>query len=257
MEEGFGDWSKRDFRALVTACERHGRTAKESIIAEVAEITEKPLDNVVKYYETFMARQAELPDWDKLNEKISKGEQKIKRREAMEIIIAEKVGKTVDPFRSLSIPYQLQTARAGSSNRGFTEDEDRFLVCMLNVLGYGAWESLRSEIRRSEQFRFNWFIKSRSSEDLHRRSDALVRLLEREAGEFGLVSDEVLGRKRARPRVEAGAAAGKENAGRKRKRVSMADATTEVVGAADESDSEVEEVGASSSTKARAAPASR
>jgi SWI/SNF-related matrix-associated actin-dependent regulator of chromatin subfamily A member 5 len=142
------------------------------------------------------------------------------------------VGSAHDPFRALTLPYNLAgRGTAAASTRGFNEEEDRFLVCMLNVLGYGAWDALKVEIRRSEQFRFNWFMKSRTGEELHRRCDALIRILEREAGEAGLVSEDVFKRKGKLPnvgRAGAGSAAGAgaggagSGVGAKRKRPSTA-----------------------------------
>lgn len=41
------------------------------------------------------------------------------------------------------------------------EEEDRFILCMVHKLGYGAWDELKAEIRRSWRFRFDWFFKSR------------------------------------------------------------------------------------------------
>ena len=32
---------------------------------------------------------------------------------------------------------------------------------MVHKLGYGAWDELKAEIRRSWRFRFDWFFKSR------------------------------------------------------------------------------------------------
>jgi SWI/SNF-related matrix-associated actin-dependent regulator of chromatin subfamily A member 5 len=43
--------------------------------------------------------------------------------------------------------------------QAFTEEEDRFLVCMTHQLGYGRWEELKYEIRKAWNFRFDWFIK--------------------------------------------------------------------------------------------------
>ena len=68
--------------------------------------------------------------------------------------------------------------------KGFIEEEDRFLVCMLNRLGYGAWDTLKAEIRAADQFRFDWFIKSRTTAELQRRCDTLIRLLEKEEKEL-------------------------------------------------------------------------
>jgi len=51
---------------------------------------------------------------------------------------------------------------------------------MTNELGYGQWDALKDEVRRAWQFRFDWFIKSRSAAELGRRVDSLIRLIEKE-----------------------------------------------------------------------------
>ena len=45
---------------------------------------------------------------------------------------------------------------------GCAEEEDRFLLCMTHQLGYGQWDELKAEIRKSWRFRFDWFFKSRT-----------------------------------------------------------------------------------------------
>jgi SWI/SNF-related matrix-associated actin-dependent regulator of chromatin subfamily A member 5 len=42
----------------------------------------------------------------------------------------------------------------------FTEDEDKFLLVSLHRLGYGNWEDLKSAIRTSWMFRFDWYAKT-------------------------------------------------------------------------------------------------
>ena len=120
----------------------------------------------------------ELADWKRMEERIAKGEAKIRKREETEVLIAEKVARSTDPFRNLTIAYGDK--KGGATMKGFIEEEDRFLVCMLNRLGYGAWDSLKAEIRAADQFRFDWFIKSRTTAELQRRCDTLIRLLEKE-----------------------------------------------------------------------------
>ena len=77
----------------------------------------------------------------------------------------------VDPWRTLTVKY--------GNNRGklFTEEEDRFLLCMTNEIGYGAWEELKREVRKSPDFRFDWLFKSRTPVELGRRVDLLIRLI--------------------------------------------------------------------------------
>ena len=36
------------------------------------------------------------------------------------------------------------------------------MLCMMAKLGYGAWDELKAEIRKSWRFRFDWFFKSRT-----------------------------------------------------------------------------------------------
>ena len=47
---------------------------------------------------------------------------------------------------------------------------------MTNELGYGKWEDLKREVRRSPEFRFDWLFKSRTPIELGRRVDLLIRL---------------------------------------------------------------------------------
>jgi len=91
--------------------------------------------------------------------------------------LKSKVTSTDNPWQTLQIKY--------GNNRGklFTEDEDRFLVCMTNELGYGKWEDLKREVRRSPEFRFDWLFKSRTPIELGRRVDLLIRLIQNESKE--------------------------------------------------------------------------
>lgn len=49
---------------------------------------------------------------------------------------------------------------------------DRFLVCMLHKLGFdkeNVYEELRAAVHAAPQFRFDWFLKSRTAVELQRR----------------------------------------------------------------------------------------
>ena len=85
-----------------------------------------------------------------------------------------------NPWLTLKIHY--------GTNKGktFTEDEDRFIVCMMNKLGYGNWDQLKQEIRKSWLFRFDWFFKSRTAVELQRRGDVLIRMIEKERDDFSV-----------------------------------------------------------------------
>jgi len=174
ISEGFGSWNRRDFRAYIQACERHGREAKEDILSDVAEATGKSKAEIREYHAVFWKRYTEISDHDRILDRIRKGEQKLARRAAITEALDKKVARTKNPWQTLTVNY--------GSNKGktFTEEEDRFLVCMMQRLGYGAWDQLKQEIRKAWNFRFDWFLKSRTAAELQRRCDTLVRLIEKE-----------------------------------------------------------------------------
>ena len=62
----------------------------------------------------------------------------------------------------LPIAQELKLSYGANKGKAYTEEEDRFILCMMHKLGYGAWDELKAEIRKSWRFRFDWFFKSRT-----------------------------------------------------------------------------------------------
>eukprot|EP00937_MAST-01D_sp_MAST-1D-sp2_P005591 g5591.t1 len=180
IEAGFGDWHKRDLKSFLSACERFGRAGKTQIYKAVSEETGKTEGQVRAYYTVFWGkgdvpgRYKEIGDWSKHLDKIQKGEQRIERNHAIERALRTKVARHKNPWQTLRLQY--------GSNKGkaYTEEEDIFLVCKMNEIGYGNWEALKIAVRQAWQFKFDWFIKSRTPGELQRRCETLVRLVEKE-----------------------------------------------------------------------------
>lgn len=173
LEEGFSDWTRREFQSFLRAVERHGRTNFEKILADVGET--KTMDEVHAYSKAFWEKGAtRIETWPKILKVIEDGEQKIARREEMERAIQIKVNRYDDPWKELDMVY------ANNRSKTFIDEEDRWLVCMTNKLGYGRWEDIKLEVRKAWQFRFNWWFKSRTPIELKRRVDVLIRLIEKE-----------------------------------------------------------------------------
>ena len=74
-------------------------------------------------------------------------------------------------------PSSDQFQYGNVKDKVLAEEEDRFIVCMTHQLGYGRWEELKYEVRRSWNFRFDWFIKSRTPKELENRFKQLVCIL--------------------------------------------------------------------------------
>ncbi|RZF47647.1 hypothetical protein LSTR_LSTR009531 [Laodelphax striatellus] len=108
---------------------------------------------------------------------IERGEATIERRARMEKALEKKIARYRTPFHQLTILYGTD------KGKDYTEEEDRFLVCMLHKLGFdkeNVYEELRAAVRWAPQFRFDWFIKSKTAVELQSRCEFLITLIERE-----------------------------------------------------------------------------
>lgn len=57
---------------------------------------------------------------------------------------------------------------------------------MLEHYGYGSenvYDNIRQDIKNSPLFRFDWFMKSRTSQEIARRCNTLVGLIQKENSE--------------------------------------------------------------------------
>ena len=178
MTQGFTNWSKRDFNQFIRLHEKYGREEIESISKE---IEGKTPEEVKEYSKVFWERKEELTDIDRIMAQIEKGEAKIQRRALIRKALDAKIARYRAPF------HQLRIAYGTNKGKNYTEEEDRFLVCMLHKLGFdkeNVYEELRAAVRNAPQFRFDWFIKSRTAMELQRRCNTLITLIERENHEI-------------------------------------------------------------------------
>jgi SWI/SNF-related matrix-associated actin-dependent regulator of chromatin subfamily A member 5 len=143
-----------------------------------------------------------IQGWKKHLQAIDKGEERIRRQAEMREALAEKVQRYDNPWAELRIPYSYTS---GVRGRQYSEDEDVFLVCAAYEVGYGFPEKLRLCVRRSWQFKFDWFFKSRTAEELQRRLDSLLRLIVKENADLkakrGRVADLTASRRAAQRKL--------------------------------------------------------
>ncbi|XP_014518293.1 ISWI chromatin-remodeling complex ATPase CHR11 [Vigna radiata var. radiata] len=175
LEEGFSSWSRRDFNTFIRACEKYGRNDIKSIASEMEGKTE---EEVERYAKVFKERYKELNDYDRIIKNIERGEARISRKDEIMKAIGKKLDRYKNPWLELKIQY--------GQNKGklYNEECDRFMICMVHKLGYGNWDELKAAFRTSPLFRFDWFVKSRTTQELARRCDTLIRLVEKENQEY-------------------------------------------------------------------------
>merc|ERR1712025_1014295 len=194
LTQGFTNWSKRDFNQFIRLHEKYGR---DDIDAISKEIEGKTPEEVIEYSKIFWDRCQELQDIERIMTQIEKGESKIQRRALIRKALDAKIARYRAPF------HQLRIAYGTNKGKNYTEEEDRFLVCMLHKLGFdkeNVYEELRASVRNAPQFRFDWFIKSRTAMELQRRCNTLIMLIEKEMNE--IEEREKLDRKKNKGKTE-------------------------------------------------------
>lgn len=206
--EGFPDWNRKDFKTFCTCLERFGRYDFASICQEMMNDSGKERHEIQRYFVSFWTNYQRIAEWPKIIEKIERGEKKIQRLRQIREVIHEKVERHLEatfgphfnadkstadvdkPLPSvaemLHFSWPKMKINYGSCARGkgYQDEEDSFLVCMMYRHGYGAAERIRMEIRRAWQFRMDWYFKSRSASDIQKRCDVLVKIIERDNEEF-------------------------------------------------------------------------
>merc|ERR1712001_493586 len=163
----------------------------------MGEVEGKIPSEVIQYSKVFWERHQELTDGDRIMSQIEKGESRIQRRALIKKALDAKIARYKAPF------HQLRIAYGTNKGKNYTEEGDRFLVCMLHKLGFdkeNVYEELRAAVRCAPQFRFDWFIKSRTAMELQRRCNTLIMLIEKEMNE--IEEREKLDRKKTKGKAE-------------------------------------------------------
>lgn len=178
-QEGFGNWNRREFQIFVRGCERYGRKAFALIAADMPDAS-KTEKEVREYSKVFWDRIDELADSAKLIARIDEGEQKLAKQHHQEAIIKRKVSSYRQPLLQLKLHY------GQNKGKSYSEEEDRFLLVKLAEYGLGegdTYDKIKKDVMVYPGFRFDWFIKSRTSQELGRRCNTLTLLVLKEEEE--------------------------------------------------------------------------
>jgi SWI/SNF-related matrix-associated actin-dependent regulator of chromatin subfamily A member 5 len=192
FKKGFGRWNTRDFKAFIRASEKYGRNNIEAIAKEIgadvadaedeaSETEEKvagqfkfDLDEVKRYADKFWKNYKELKEGEKFVQQIVRGEKDLDKQKDVQKWLTDSVASVRYPTQELDISFMPRA-------KGFTDEEDRFMLVRLQHYGYGdeeAYEKIRLDMRSAPQFRFDWFIKSRTVLEIRNRIKALVKSVE-------------------------------------------------------------------------------
>lgn len=110
--------------------------------------------------------------------RITEGEAKRNKRDNLEFLLRQKINSVRYPMQELELNYPTTKGKV------YSEEEDRYLLCRLFHYGMQAedvYERIKKDITEFPVFRFDWFFKSRSPQELQRRCNTLLGMIEKEA----------------------------------------------------------------------------
>ena len=179
--QGFADWNRRDFQQFINGSAKYGRTNYDGISEEV---DGKNAKEIKEYAKVFWQKYPEIGDYQKYIGTIEAGEEKTRKLNHQRKMLKKKMDSYRVPLQQLKLNYSVST----TNKKVYTEEEDRFLLVMLDrygVDGEGIYDKIRDEIRESPLFRFDWFFLSRTPIEIGRRCATLLTTVAREfeAGE--------------------------------------------------------------------------
>ncbi|KAL8743104.1 MAG: hypothetical protein Q9190_004512 [Brigantiaea leucoxantha] len=175
-KQGFLHWNRRDFQQFVNGSAKHGRHNYADIATEVDGKIEK---EVREYAKVFWQRHTDIVDYPKYIATIEAGEERARKLNHQRKMLRRKMEMYRVPLQQLKLNYSVST----TNKKVYTEEEDRFLLVMLDrfgVDGEGIHERIRDEIRESPLFRFDWFFLSRTPVEIGRRCATLLTTVARE-----------------------------------------------------------------------------
>lgn len=175
-EQGFSNWTRREFQQFIQLSAKYGRNAYGNIASEMEAKTEKEVRTFAK---VFWDRYTELFQYERYINQIEQGEEKTRKVNAQKKMLRKKMEMYRVPLVQLKINYTVST----TNKKVYTDEEDRFLLCQLDKHGLDAenlYEKIRDEIRESPLFRFDWFFLSRTPIEIGRRCTTLISTIVKE-----------------------------------------------------------------------------
>lgn len=176
LEEGFGEWNRREFMQFIHACAKYGRDDFKSIAEDVKG---KTSDDIKKYSDKFWERFKEVDGWERYTKEIETGERKLERVKLQSHILRMKIMDVEDPIEQLSIQYP-----PNNSKRMYSLAEDRYLLIKANehgLLNKNLYDLIKADIMSDPLFRYCFYFKSRTTNELARRVATLLLAVSRES----------------------------------------------------------------------------
>ncbi|WZC17363.1 ISWI chromatin-remodeling complex ATPase ISW2 [Candidozyma auris] len=174
LAESFHSWSRRDFTNFIHASAKYGRHN----VKQIADSLSRDLDEIERYAKKFWSNYQEIEGHEKYIAQVEASERKATKMQNQQKILASKIEEAEDPLEELKIQYP-----PNNSKRIYSKLEDRFILFCVNKHGIFAdklGEKIKEEIQESDLFKFDFYMLSRTPQEISRRVNTLMLALARE-----------------------------------------------------------------------------
>ncbi|CDR94270.1 SNF2 helicase, putative [Babesia bigemina] len=186
LSQGFGEWTKKNFSAFIKANAQYSRYDIDAITSC---IKGKSRDEVERYVKVFWKRYTDIPEWEKYIKRIELGEDILLKRNQLHqarhvFSDSHRAQMVLTKQRLLANPW-VGTDALFAAHRGkcpFTEDEDRWMVNIIALLGYDMWDDLSELSRLDPRWQFNTFLRTRLPSEFAKRADYIIKHIAKEVG---------------------------------------------------------------------------
>ncbi|GMM46784.1 DNA translocase [Pichia kluyveri] len=175
IAEGFGDWNRREFMQFIHGCAKYGSKNYAEISNDVKGKNE---EDVRKYSEVFWQKYKEIEGWERYLKEIEFGERKLERIKMQSEILKSKINEVENPIEELNIMYP-----PNNSKRMYSIIEDRYLLIKADEYGLlnpYVYDLIKRDIINEEMFRYCFYFKSRTANEISRRIVTLLLAVSRE-----------------------------------------------------------------------------
>lgn len=136
---------------------------------------------VVNYCNALLQNINCLDEADRIKARIDRTRKKRRAYFKRVLLLRRWIDSYTNPLYQLPVPIVV------NQKRFYSDLEDRFILIMLDLFGYGCWHEIVAQIRLSPLFAFDWWFKTRTEDEIAHRAERLVRYLEQD---FKQASDE-------------------------------------------------------------------
>jgi len=175
LSQGFADWGRSHFTAFIKASAEHGRNSFSKIAPEVGKLQSMVEEYAKAFWdENFGKVRFTETEYERSVKRIEQGEKKLHLIKVSQTATRTLVSLFDNPWRELQFTY------VNVKDKVFTQEEDRHLLCWAHKYGYGNWNAVKMAIRRSPEFRFDYYLRSLPTEAVGKRCEQLMKAAEKE-----------------------------------------------------------------------------